>query len=361
MRRAVYYWKCDRPAALHGVRRPAEARQEPMGLRELLADEFGSDLRLHPAGGQGNHLTFRLEAADGVWFVRVEDGPEGDDYLRVESRILEAVGRTGVPVPRSRFTDVSRRRIPHSIQVIDYLDYPDLGALQRQGKWVPMDVAEEIGRAVATWQSVPVRGFGPINPRSLDAEGDMFGWHDSYASYFQLNLDRHLARLAAGEFLSLAEIGRITRVLEDHHELLAMAEGCLVHKDLALWNILGTVEEIRAFIDWDDAISGDPTDDLSLLGCFYSADVMEKAISGYVSVRSLPENFRRRFWLHLIRNLIVKAVIRCEAGYFQQGPGTAFLMGVGQDGEALRQFTRKRLFRACRGLVEDRPLADLDL
>jgi Ser/Thr protein kinase RdoA (MazF antagonist) len=31
------------------------------------------------------------------------------------------------------------------------------------------------------------------------------------------------------------------------------AAGCLVHKDLALWNILGTEREIAAFIDFDDS------------------------------------------------------------------------------------------------------------
>ncbi|MFN9915135.1 MAG: phosphotransferase, partial [Pirellulaceae bacterium] len=39
--------------------------------------------------------------------------------------------------------------------------------------------------------------------------------------------------------------------------MLNLPLGCLVHKDLALWNILGTRDQIAAFIDFDDAISGD--------------------------------------------------------------------------------------------------------
>lgn len=48
---------------------------------------------------------------------------------------------------------------------------------------------------------------------------------------------------------------------------------------------------IAAFIDWDDAISGDAMDDLSLLGCFYDAPVIERALTGYVRVRPLPGTF----------------------------------------------------------------------
>ena len=99
----------------------------------------------------------------------------------------------------------------------------------------------------------------------------------------------------------------------DH--LLELSEGCLVHKDLAFWNILGSNTEIIAFIDWADAISGDPTDDLSLLACFHPGEVVLSAIEGYKRVRRLPVNFEQRFWLHLLRNISFKAVIRVKGDY----------------------------------------------
>ena len=37
------------------------------------------------------------------------------------------------------------------------------------------------------------------------------------------------------------------------------------------------------------------------------------------TVCGLPDEHRRRFWLHLLRNMIVKAVIRVGAGYFDRG------------------------------------------
>ena len=71
-----------------------------------------------------------------------------------------------------------------------------------------------------------------------------------------------------------------------------------------------------------------------------------------------PEMFRRRFWLHLLRNLLMKSVIRVGAGYFERSGGF-FLIGTGASGSDLRQFTLDRLRAALDGLREDRPLSAL--
>ena len=133
-----------------------------------------------------------------------------------------------------------------------------------------------------------------------------------------------------------------------------------MHKDLALWNILGTETEIAAYIDWDDAISGDPMDDLSLLGCFYDGPVLARALTGYASVRPLPREHTRRFWLHLLRNMIVKSVIRVGAGYFERDDGF-FLIDTGAVGADLQAFTHARLAAALEGLRKNRDIEKLDV
>jgi len=154
------------------------------------------------------------------------------------------------------------------------------------------------------------------------------------------------------------ETGEIAAEIERHRALLAVERGCLVHKDLALWNILGSAAHVAAFIDWDDAISGDPMDDLSLLGCFHDGAILARALTGYTLVRPLPPEHRRRFWLHLLRNMIVKAVIRVGAGYFERGDGF-YLVGAGRSGADLRAFTHARLAAALRGLREDLAIESL--
>ena len=189
-------------------------------------------------------------------------------------------------------------------------------------------MAGSIGAAVARWQAVQPPGFGPFDPAVLRRENRLEGFHPRYEDYFFLHLDRHLRFLVERGFLPEPAADEMQAEIERHCGLLALEQGCLVHKDLALWNILGTETEIAAFIDWDDAISGDPLDDLSLLGCFHDAAFLAARV-GWLSQRSpAAARHRRRFWLHLLRNMIVKSVIRVGAGYFDR-TDEFFLIGAG--------------------------------
>jgi aminoglycoside phosphotransferase (APT) family kinase protein len=358
-RRSIYYWKCDRPAAFHGTGlvRDSSAVEDQLGV--VLRRHFpGKSLTLRSAGGQGNHVTFVANLDGWEIFVRVEDGPEQDDYMEVESRVLTDVRALGVPAPRVHAVDASRAEVPFAWQVMDLIAAPDLNELHRQGRLDLERTGHEIGRAMARWQAIQPGGFGPFDPEMLRSEDRLTGYHATYRDYFHLHLDRHLCFLIERGFLQQGEADQMAAEIAGHDALLAVPQGCLVHKDLALWNILGTETEIAAYIDWDDAISGDPMDDLSLLGCFHGGPVLVRALAGYCSVRPLPDEHRRRFWLHLLRNMVVKAVIRVGAGYFDRGNGF-YLIGAGSSGADLKTFTSDRLAAALRGLRENRPIDTL--
>ncbi|MFN7890956.1 MAG: hypothetical protein ACK5OC_11755, partial [Pirellula sp.] len=64
------------------------------------------------------------------------------------------------------------------------------------------------------------------------------------------------------------------------------------------------------------------------------------------------------FWLHLLRNMIVKAVIRVGAGYFDRGDGF-FLIGTGGSGADLKRTTHARIALALRGLASNSDLSIL--
>jgi len=89
-------------------------------LEALLSVHFTGLVSIHPAGGKGNHHTYLLTHAGGRAFVGVEDGPEGDGHLAVESRVMAEVAAAGVRVPRVLFTDASRTTVPFAVQVIEY-------------------------------------------------------------------------------------------------------------------------------------------------------------------------------------------------------------------------------------------------
>jgi fructosamine-3-kinase len=254
--------------------------------------------------------------------------------------------------------DASRRRVPFAWQVMENVACPDLNQLHKEGRLDLGSVAEQIGGAVARWQGVQPPGFGPFDPDGLRRDNRLQGFHPRYEDYFLVHLDRHLQFLLDRHFLPADQAGQMREEIQRHRSLLALSRGCLVHKDLALWNILGTPRHIAAFIDWDDAVSGDPLDDLSLLGCFYDGGALARVLEGYSAVRPLPDESRRRFWLHLLRNMIVKAVIRVGAGYFDRTDGF-FLIGPGDSGSDLRAFTHARLATALHGLRENDPIETL--
>lgn len=357
VRRDIYYWKCDRPAAFHGTAQEAAARERPE-LQTLLAQalqrRFGGALEgLRSIASQGNHVTFRATLEGRECFLRVEDGPERDDYLAVESFVLAQVRAVGVPAPRVYAVDVSRREVSFAWQILEYRPEPDLNRHFKAGTLEVVPIAEQVGRLIATWQAVPVAGYGPFAVEKVQTEQRLQGWHDSYAGYFFTRLEAHLAFLVERQFLSPAQAEEIRAVIAAHGRLLDLERGCLVHKDTALWNLLGTERTITAVIDWDDCIAGDPMDDLSLLGCFHDGAFLRAAFAGYAAVRPLPPDQVRRFWLHLLRNMIWKAVIRVGAGYFRHD-SRFFLIGAGGSGASLREQTVARLAAALGGLRENR-------
>jgi aminoglycoside phosphotransferase (APT) family kinase protein len=356
-RRGIYYWKCDRAAAFHGTAQgAARVRPEVEGMvRAIVTRVAGVEpVALRDGGGQGNHLTFlaELPGKEPV-FVRIEDGPEDDDYLAVETHVMAQVRALGVPTPRVHAADASRREVPFAWQVLDYVPHPDLNRHFKAGALDVSTVGTQIGRLIATWQSVPVDGFGPFDVGAVVADKSLRGLHARYADYFFTRFEAHLDFLVARQFLSSTQAEEIRGEVERARPLLALAPGCLVHKDTALWNLLGTEREVKAVIDWDDCIAGDPIDDLALLGCFHDGAFLRAAFNGYASVRALPEEHVRRFWLHLLRNMIFKAVIRVGAGYFDHGSGF-FLIGAGGSGASLRAQTLERIAAALGGLREGR-------
>lgn len=361
-RRDIYYWKCDRPAAFHGTQTRGESNAElESQVREELRLHFDATvIDLNPGSGQGNHLTWNADVDGKALFVRVENGPEKDDHLAVESALLDQVRAVGIVTPQVFGCDATRSRVPFAWQALERVAAPDLNHWFKRCELDVPSIALGIGQAVAKWQAIRSGGFGIFEWSAQSPEQNeglatrepprgLSGPHSAYADYFHLRLDKHLSFLKHHGFLT--ETNEIAAEIDNHRALLNLDQGCLVHKDLALWNILGTRDHIATFIDFDDAISGDPMDDLSLLACFHDAVFLQRAFEGYQSVRALPQEHLRRFWLHLLRNMIVKAVIRVGAGYFDRDDGF-FLIGTGSSGSNLRETTHSRLALALRGLRE---------
>lgn len=361
-RKSIYYWKCDRPFAFYALVESGKKKESSNledSISSLLHRHFGSkEFSFLPSGGQGNHITYLVFFEGKTFFLRIEDGPEGDNYMGIEARIMDEVRASGVKTPKIFAVDSSRKNFPFAYQIMEFIDYPDLNSIYKMGKLDLLSVGVQIGENIARWQTIKPGGFGPFDPACMEEENRLKGLHGCYQDYFLLNWNWHLDFLKSRKFLSSEETFKLQNVVHEHLPFLQVEQGCLVHKDLALWNILGNKDEIRAFIDWDDTISGDPTDDLSLLACFHNWEFMESVLHGYQKDRELPAHFESRFWLHLLRNMIVKAVIRVGAGYFHR-KDDFFLIGNGSNGKSLETTTRERIQLAYSGLTGNAKITEL--
>jgi len=359
-REGIYYWKCDRSSAFYAIDNggiqstDASITIAPM-IKSILTDFLGgTSYRITEGGGQGNHLTYKVYHENEIYFLRIENGPENDDYMEVEAYIMNEVKKFGIPSPRIFAVDSTRTRVPFAYQIMENVGYPDLNKINKSNGLNLSPIMRQIGVDIASWQQIDVAGYGPFDSLILRNNGRLQGIHNDYTSYYTLNWQRHLDFLVKKNFISLSRATEISRVVDKHKSLLGLESGCLVHKDLALWNILGDADGIRSYIDWDDSISGDPTDDISLIGCFHTGKDIETLLSGYTSVRELPENFELRFWLHLMRNIIMKSVIRVGANYFDRDKDF-FLC----DSENLMETTLDRIDKTYRGLNGKLEIKDL--
>ncbi|MCD7935718.1 MAG: aminoglycoside phosphotransferase family protein [Tannerellaceae bacterium] len=356
----IYYWKCDRPLAFYGLdrgRRTEEITEEELGK---ILDRFfrGEPYQLHPGKGQGNHLTYVVETPGKNYFIRLETGNEADEYMEVETHLLNYLSQHSIPVVNVYKGESKGKDTPCSYQIMDLVPFSDLNELYKARVLQEEMIMKEIGRHLARWQSLTFEGFGSFDSEQLKSSGQLKGLHTCYRDYFFLNWERHLRFLNDRGFLSSTQTDEMDRLVHAHAGLLNIQSGCLVHKDLALWNILGEPDRIHAFIDWDDAISGDVSDDLSLIGCFHSGKHVQYVIEGYKEIRKLPEDMEERFWLHLLRNMIVKSVLRVGGGYFERN-SDFFLIDTGSNGESLREFTLNRIRMACAGLKGKIKIEDL--
>jgi aminoglycoside phosphotransferase (APT) family kinase protein len=359
-RQNIYYWKCDRESAFSGENKD-KSKQEILEIEDSIQVVLSNYFRdktstIKSTNSQGNHMIYKVDHKNRKYFFRLESGSEGDSYMEIEANVLNKIRAIGIPAPIVYEFDSTRSKVSFAYQIMEFINYPDLNSLNKMNPINLLQIAEVIGEYMGKWQSIRFKGYGPFNIKTLRQTGKLVGLHRHYKDYFLMNFEKHLQFLTDNSFFVNSEAEQIRQVVKTNEKFLSLDEGCLVHKDIALWNILGDENTIRAVIDWDDTISGDPIDDISLLACFHSEDVILKVIKGYEKVKGkLPEDYLPRFWLHLLRNMIVKAVIRVGGDYFNK-QDDFFLIDTGLNGASLYTITINKIHKAVEGLIDHKQI-----
>jgi aminoglycoside phosphotransferase (APT) family kinase protein len=324
-RRATFYAKTDLPfsqAELREVLRLKRERAEEFRPKIVEAAEYYlgkkpvSVLFLPDAGTF--HSLYRVELEQERWYFRADVlglfGPACE--LLIDEQVTRLVQSRDIPAPVVVKADVTRTHLPFDFEILQEARGQSLKSVEDpETQHVPEAILRDLGRSLAKVHSIHVRGFG-----LLDAYPPIFGVLESWPDYLRLHLDNHLEICEELKAISPRERRMIDSLLLEAEPLFKSAPCQLLHGDPGHHNVFVEEEKVSCLIDWEDAMGGDPVFDLAFWGTFTREEFREPLLAGYTEVRTLPEDFERRYWLYYLRISLSKTVHRFLFNY-KERPG----------------------------------------
>ncbi len=246
------------------------------------------------AGGRSN-LTYAVTDADGGRFVLrrpplAQVLATAHDMAR-EHRIISAVGRTNVPVPRALglCTDDAVNGAP--FYVMGYVDGVVLDSPERAAA-LPIELRPQVSEHL-------VDVLADLHAVDIDAVG--LGDLAKREGYVERQVKRWSTQWEQSKTRELGAIDEVARALRDH---LPVQQGVsIAHGDFRFGNCLTDVElgRINAVLDWELCTLGDPMADLGYLGVYwYQGDAATArandptSAGGFPAFADLVERYARR-------------------------------------------------------------------
>lgn len=246
------------------------------------------------AGGRSN-LTYAVTDADGQRFVLrrpplAQVLATAHDMAR-EHRIISAVGRTNVPVPRALglCTDDAVNGAP--FYVMGYVDGVVLDSPERAAA-LPIELRPQVSEHL-------VDVLADLHAVDIDAVG--LGDLAKREGYVERQVKRWSTQWEQSKTRELGAIDEVARALRDH---LPVQQGVsIAHGDFRFGNCLTDVElgRINAVLDWELCTLGDPMADLGYLGVYwYQGDAATArandptSAGGFPVFADLVERYARR-------------------------------------------------------------------
>ncbi len=232
-------------------------------------------------GGRSN-LTFRVTGADGLRFV-LRRPPTGHVLatahdMQREHRIITAVGRTGVPVPRTLGLCIDEEVNGAPFYVMQFVDGVVLDSPSKADQ-LPVELrrtaAENLCDVLADLHAADVDeiGLGDLARREGYVERQIKRWSTQWASSKTREIraiDEVAARLAA--------------------HIPAQQGVVIAHGDFRFGNCLIDVSTGRttAVLDWELCTLGDPLADLGYLGVYWAGPDGESRHNDPTSAPGFP-------------------------------------------------------------------------
>lgn len=247
-----------------------------------------------------------------IRFSRLND-LYSDNFLKIEKSIVDYLHRSIIPAPQILLTDLSRKKVPYDYHVSNYIEGESLYTISPKSD----NYFYQFGQTIGKLHSISTKQFGPFILSSFKKKV-LKAKYRTWQKYLLLNLEDHLEYCLKNKIINSITHQKLQELFKSNKYLSQNILPVLLHGDVANHNVLFHKGKITAFIDWEDAISGDPIYDISFYGTgvYKNKRWFNNFLKGYVDVTNIKidSQFWLRYWFYFIRIAVFKAIIRHRSG-----------------------------------------------
>lgn len=222
---------------------------------------------------------------------------DGTCRYKGEQLAYRLLREADIPAPEVVALDLSKSIIPYNYIILSKIDgtplIDDWASFSQEQRAATGRAA---GRYLAMMHNIMLDGFGNLS----GLEGDPLPrWYDHVDGFFE----RYAAALLNARVIDPAIYARMRRCVDHVRPLVDMsAHGRLIHSDYQFENVLHCDGVITGIIDFEWAISGDPTWDFRVDEQWDddSPGSARYIYEGYTSLRPLAEDHELRRWLYKV-------------------------------------------------------------
>ena len=266
------------------------------------------------AQAQGTfHRLFELAPPGrGASFLRVAAlaGAGTARLMAMECRLMEALRAEGLPIPACEHRDVAHDRGVHLVERGQGTSVSELEGDEPR----MLQALEWVGQFLRQLHRLRGNGFGPLSAGAME-QGRFEGVHERWEDYVRLRLADHVRACRESEAVTS---GEATEIETRFDGLSGVTSPVLLHGDPGSHNFLVDASGLRAVIDWEDALLGDPLFDLASL-CTFHPERRHPAIwAGYGTQPRAGSGEWTRFWVYFLRISLAKTVHRHRFAYIDR-------------------------------------------
>lgn len=246
-------------------------------------------------------------------------GERAADLMMLEADVMEALAGEGLPVPACAFRAVPQAGVPRGVHLVERAPGASLTTLDADEARMQAALGD-VARFLKRLHAQQGERFGLLRIGSMRIERRatrpvFAAAHGRWIDYLRVRLDAHLRACEAAGDVTMAEAARIAELFGAAGHGLDLERPALLHGDPGSHNFLVDASGIRAVIDWEDALSGDPLFDLASLCTFHPERRHAGIWAAYGADRVPGSGTWRRFWLYFLRIALAKTVHRRRFAY----------------------------------------------